>query len=371
MDSSTVPIMRHRSAPQSGARDDRDSDGPLMGSPSTVQMGSAFNYNNNTRSSNSFRNQYDGTSPYKFRNHSRPTSKISAFFAAGYGDGDDGDQSQRWKNLLALAVGFLLLVAPWMRHVQVQWKVRTLQTDLEQLQHQQRQLQKEVRNQITTLQTIKTDAADYKQRNDELLGNLKARGDEYDDFDAAAYREAEEMEERYFKRVDELEREIQRAGARQLVHAGHGVLGSSAPVRAVVTLAAPPATTTTTTEVDGGDDSVRSRQQLVLELAPAHTYSHAVAYFWDMVQRRRVYDRWTLMRSAGNGGGSVLYTVPMDYETKRMTDFDGTMGHFEMSREDGSVRNDGAAVLDKLAVLEHPQVESDYPIEKYSGESVG
>lgn len=292
----------------------------------------------------------DGTSSphpsYKFRNHSYSSA------------GREASSGGRWKyNLLLLIVGLVLLVAPWIRHIQTHYQVRSLQNELEMLQTKQSLLQKDIQNQITTLKKIKAETTEYKTQNDNLLGQLKVHGDEYEDFDSSAYVEAEEMENNYLLRVDELEREIQRAAGRKLVHRGHGVLGSSAPMRAVVTLAR---------DVRPEDATAALSRTLVLEMAPTHTYPHAIAYFMDMVHQRRLFDGWTFMRTAT---GSVLYTVPWDYQTRQFRE-GANMDRLEISKISTNGAP-GSTLLDRMAVKELPQLPGDYPIEKYSGTSVG
>ena len=365
-ETNTGSMMRHRVAAQASVVADYRERGDQFSSPSSSrQMGPGTTRADQTSRSDGGANsllrfisnialpsfvqrqsawtQYDETSPYKIRNT----------------NGVHGTCGDRWKSLLALAVGLFLLLAPWMRHFQAYWKVRSLQDELENLQNKQIFLKKEIKNQVTVLKKIKSESTEFKSQNDILLGHVKTRGDDFDDFDSSAYQKAEELENDYLQRVDELEREIQRSAARKLVYHGHGVIGSSAPMRAVVSLAIDVAK-----PLVGGDEQespLKQQRTLVLEMAPTHTYSHAIAYFMDLVHKRRTFDGWTFMRT---GGGSVLYTVPMDFRTNKFLDF-STMEHFEMSK-----RTDGEALLDRLAVLEHPQVPSDYPIEKYSGRFV-
>ena len=247
-----------------------------------------------------------------------------------------------WRNVVALIVGLVLFVAPWMRYIQLHWTTRTMQSNLEQLQTQQRRLQKELKGQTETLKKITADTARHKEENDVLLGNLKAFGDDFDDFDSAAYEAAEETEDAYLKRISELEKEIQRSSARQLVAHGYSLMGTAPPIRAVITL----------NKNVGGIGN-----QIVLEMAPSHTYAHAIAFFFTLVQKKRFFDGLTLMRTSGS---SLVYTVPIHFETKEMSA--ETMQHFEMSSN--------GVTLDKLTVLEYPQAEEDYPIEKYSGKCV-
>ena len=387
METNVGSWMRHRnntSAPQSGFTADADSS---LGSPSSsLSIGSAaVVYSSTTSSSinadqtphssssssnggdssihsNSVRRQSsaswgssyagggDGTtispSHYKFRNQ-------HAYSSAAGRKTSSGDR--RKYNGLLLIAGLFLLVAPWIRHMQTYCLIRSLQSELEALQTKQSLLQKEIKNQITTLKKIKAETSEYKTHNDNLLGQLKMHGDEFEDFDSSSYILAEELENNYLQRVDELEHEIQRASGRKLVYHGHGLLGSSAPMRAIITLASdvlPP-------EMTAADGKAVPRT-LVLEMAPTHTYSHAIAYFMDMVHSRRLFDGLTFMRTAT---GSVLYTVPWEYQTRQFRK-GGSMDHFEISKTNFEA---GSTLLDRMAVKEHPQEPTDYPVGKYSG----
>jgi len=336
--------LRHRNAPHASPDPNAGGDLSQGSSSSTLQMGSPSN-NEEPRSatsarpslmsgnrSNSLRNSW------KFEGGGSPSPHYSKYNPhSGIFGGAAG-----WKNGVALMVGFVLFVAPWTRYIQLHWTARTMQSNLEQLQTQQRKLQKELSSQTETLKKITADTTRHKEENDVLLGNLKAFGDDFDDFDSAAYEAAEETEDAYLKRISELEKEIQRSSARQLVSHGYSLMGTAAPIRAVITL----------NENVGGMGN-----QIVLEMAPSHTYAHAISFFFMLVQKKRFFDGLTLMRTSGS---SLVYTVPIHFETKEMSA--ETMQHFEMSTN--------GVTLDKLTVLEYPQAEEDYPIEKYSGKCV-
>jgi hypothetical protein len=256
--------------------------------------------------------------------------------------------------MLLVTAGFLLLAAPWIRHSSVQWKVSTLHKELMELQQDQRRLQSRLRSQTNTFKQVKAESVQQKNQNVALLGDLKAHGDNFEDFDSEHYAEAENMENAYFKRVDELQNEIQRSSERKLAKQGYDVWGNSNPIRVEITL---------------NKHVANFGNKLVMELGPFNYLGHAIELFLMLVEHKHFYDHLTLMHRSADR--AVIHTVPMDSETMQVVSNNFIRsGHPVIGSAENSspldIKKEDDFMLHQLAMLEHAR---DYPVVKYSGKS--
>lgn len=200
---------------------------------------------------------------------------------------------------------------------------------------------------------VKADTDQQKKKNDVLLGELKKHGDSFEAFDSEHYAEAEAVENAYFKRVEELETEIQRSSERKLATKGYGIFGSTKAIRVEITLTA---------------DVSTFGNKLVMELGSVSSLAHAIELFLMLVEKKHFYDHLTLMhRSAGS---SVINTIPMDSETLQIVSNNFVRGGSPVigsvtNSEPIDVKKQDEIMLLQLAMLEQ---SVDYPIQKYSGE---
>jgi hypothetical protein len=250
----------------------------------------------------------------------------------------------------------IFLAIPWIRHSNVQWKVTVLRDELTQLQGDQRRLQSRLRTQTDALQKTKVDSGRLQTKNDELLSQLRVHGDNYFDFDSEQYAEAEKLENAYFRRVEELEIEVQRSADRILASRGYGTpFRRAEAIRVEILL----------------KHSVSSYgNKLVMELGPINSLSHAIELFLMLVEHKHFYDHITLMhRSAGS---SVISTVPMDSETLQIVSSNILQnGHPVLGQSENPISikatREDAFMIDQIAMLEHTE---DFPIQKYSGKFI-
>lgn len=332
----SASLLRHRAVPQASTT--------TLSSPTTLQFASAPAYDGPPSSSSKSSGRYNSV----FGQQQRSSSWLrrgSSF--------DESPFSGGWKKKLVLAAGFLLLTVPCIRYNSIYWKFSTLQGELTLLHKDQRRLQSRLRAQTDTLTRVKADTDQQKKKNDVLLGELKKHGDSFEAFDSEHYAEAEAVENAYFKRVEELETEIQRSSERKLATKGYGIFGSTKAIRVEITLTA---------------DVSTFGNKLVMELGSVSSLAHAIELFLMLVEKKHFYDHLTLMhRSAGS---SVINTIPMDSETLQIVSNNFVRGGSPVigsvtNSEPIDVKKQDEIMLLQLAMLEQ---SVDYPIQKYSGE---
>ena len=266
---------------------------------------------------------------------------------------NDDDPQNRWKQRVLLAIGLLCLFAPWMRHSRVQWEVQKLKDQLSELQNDQQRLQSRLRTQNDAYAKITSDITKYQNTNNDLLQQLREHGDHYHDFDAEHYKEQSEKEDAYLKRIDILEKEIQRMADRQLVARGYGTaFRRSDAIRVEIILKQ--------------DVSIHGNK-LVMELGPMNFLSHAIELFLMLVEQKHYFDNLMLMHRSM--GSSVIGTVPMDSETLQlvssnvMKDGHPVIGSSEDKNSPIVASRENTFMMDQLAMLEHTE---DFPVQKYS-----
>ena len=263
------------------------------------------------------------------------------------------DPQNRWKQRCLLCIGLLFLVAPWMRHSRVQWEVNKLKDELIELQNDQLRLQARLRSQKDAYSKITNDIAKYQNRNSELFQQLRSHGDHYFDFDAEHYKEQTEKEDEYLKRIDILEKEVQRMADRQLAGRGYGTpFRRSNGIRVEIILQQ--------------DVSIYGNK-LVMELGPLSFLSHAIELFLKLVEHEHYYDNLMLMHQSM--GSSVIGTVPLESETLQFVPGNVMKnGHplLELTEGNNSPKltsRGNTFMTGQLAMLEY---DEDYPIQKYS-----
>lgn len=266
---------------------------------------------------------------------------------------DDDDQQRRWKHRALLFIGLLCLFAPWMRHSRVQWEVEKLKGELIELQNDQQRLQSRLRTQNDAYAKITSDITKYQITNNDLLQQLREHGDHYHDFDAEHYKEQSEKEDAYIKRIDILEKEIQRMADRQLVARGYGTAFRRSDAILV--------------EIILKQDVSIHGNKLVMELGPMNFLSHAIELFLMLVEHKHYYDNLMLMHRSM--GSSIIGTVPMDSDTLQLVssnvlkDGHPVIGSTDDKNSPIVASRENAFMMDQLAMLEHTE---DFPIQKYS-----
>jgi hypothetical protein len=266
---------------------------------------------------------------------------------------DSDDPHDRWRQRALLIIGLLCLFAPWMRHSRIQWDVQKLKDELIALQNDQQRLQSRLSTQKDAYAKITNDITKYQNRNNEMLQQLREHGDHYYDFDAVHYKEQSEKEDAYLKRIDMLEKEIQRMADRQLAARGYDTPFRRSDVIRV--------------EIILKENVSVYGNRLVMELGPMNFLSHAIELFLMLVEHKHYYDNLMLMHRSM--GGSVIGTVPMDSETLQlvssnvMKDGRAVIGSSDDKNTPIEASRENLFMMDQLALLEHTE---DFPIQKYS-----
>jgi cyclophilin family peptidyl-prolyl cis-trans isomerase len=172
------------------------------------------------------------------------------------------------------------------------------------------------------LDKLKKEHSEVETNNNELLKVLTRAGDSVD-VDSAAYKKAEETEEKYFTRIDEIEQAIQ-AKSKNTVVKKYGL----SPVQVNVTLQAD--------AVTGGD-----QRWFLVEMAPINVMPHSVDFFLGLVEKK-FYNGMTLLKQTT--GSPTLHTAEIDTNTMQFVD----------------------RRRDQLSRLAFPEHSDDYPVQKYS-----
>jgi hypothetical protein len=186
-----------------------------------------------------------------------------------------------------------------------------------------------------------------------MLQQLREHGDHYYDFDAVHYKEQSEKEDAYLKRIDMLEKEIQRMADRQLAARGYDTPFRRSDVIRV--------------EIILKENVSVYGNRLVMELGPMNFLSHAIELFLMLVEHKHYYNNLMLMHRSM--GGSVIGTVPMDSETLQlvssnvMKDGNPVIGSSDNKNTPIVASRENLFMMDQLALLEHTE---DFPIQKYS-----
>jgi hypothetical protein len=318
--------------------------------------------NNYTKSSNvSFRSTTNATTKYPPIAYSSPTNNIrsnSNNISIDIGSDKiyniDHDQNNGWKQRVLLVIGLVCLFAPWMRHSRVQWQVQQLKDELIELQNDQIRLQSRLRTQNDAYTTITNDITKYQNKNQDLLQQLRDHGDHYHDFDAQHYTEHIQLEDAYMKRIESLEKEVQRTSDRQLVARGYGTaFRRSDAIRVEIIL---------------NHDVSTFGNKLIMELGPMNFLSHAIELFLMLVEHKHYYDHLMLMHRTV--GSSIISTVPMDSDTLQIVsnniirDSHTVISSSNNDKQTPIVSSrENTFMMNQLALLEHTE---DYPVQKYS-----
>jgi hypothetical protein len=255
-----------------------------------------------------------------------------------------------WLKKIVFGVGLVLLAYPWVDSIKLFWRVRSLEKEITILQEIQLQVQDDIQKQMANFKKWKRDSEAQKMQNDNLLEQLKEKGESFDDFDSNFYVEVEGIEEKYFRRLDDLTTEVQMTSQRSLTQRGYDITESD-PIRVVMTL-----------EKEIGN----AGKQIVMELGPMDQIPHAIDLFTLLIERKQYYDGLSLMfRSSEN---NVIQTVPMSQDSlydKGISPGRTTVISTKPSRNPETLQKQDQILLQQLSMLKTDK--QGMPIEKYSG----
>ena len=200
-------------------------------------------------------------------------------------------------NKIALLIGLVLMVAPWIRHSSRRWYLSQQQDALEEKLLEQKNLASRLKRQMEALTSARDEYKQLEQNNNVLLGELKAHGDHIN-VNSAVFQNHEEQEELYLDRITDIEDEIQRGSERKLQRQH----GGTAPVHVRVTLSQ---------DILVDDRPLGST--FIMETAPLDVMPVSIELFLRLVEEG-FYDGMTLLHKNGEGS-TLLHSVPMNSVT--------------------------------------------------------
>jgi hypothetical protein len=224
---------------------------------------------------------------------------------------------------LILALGFLLIIAPWAHHSSHQWRLSSLGSEVTDMQIGRKKLITDLKRAAESLRKTKDEIRKMENDNAGLVADLSAHGDNAD-VESNVYAESEELEEKFIKRIDELESAVQKRSARSVL-SKYGI----GPFYIKVTL-----------KDDAGSGKGNA---FVVETAPLNIMPHAIDHFLQMVEHK-LWDGLTMVHR--NIGSDVIHSSPLVTDT----------GEADEKRFQ-------KAKLTQMSFTEHSK---DYPMEKYS-----
>ena len=223
-----------------------------------------------------------------------------------------------------------VVLAPWIYQIKLQMDVSEAHDALDMIRRQQHIAQRELRWASQKLKTEKSEAEEQDKVKKQIVQDLLRMGDNIN-MDTAEYARAEQMEENYFKRLDDLHQSISSAGARYLERLGHS---SEKPLRLRVTL-----------DERSAQAETDDKPYFVIEVAPLAVAPHAASHFVRMVQAK-LFDGLMLLHR-NTGSSTIIHSAAIESKT----------GNFDEERFE-------KASLTELSFQEHSK---DYVNEKYSG----
>lgn len=193
---------------------------------------------------------------------------------------------------LILCLGFFLIVAPWIHHSSLQWRLSSLGSEVTDLQMGRKKLISDLKRATDSLRKTKEEIKTTETENSGLVADLSAHGDNAD-VESNVYVESEELEEKFIKRIEQLERAIQKRSARSVLNKyGTG------PFYIKVTL---------TDDAGSGKGNA-----FVIETAPLNLMPHAIDHFLQMVEHK-LWDGLNMVHRYI--GSNVIHSSPQVTET--------------------------------------------------------
>jgi hypothetical protein len=224
---------------------------------------------------------------------------------------------------LILAVGFLLIITPWFQHSSLQWRLSSLGSEVTDMQMGRKKLISDLKRATESLRKTKDEIRKMETDNAGLVADLSAHGDNAD-VESNVYAESEELEEKFIKRIDELESAVQKRSARSVL-SKYGI----GPFYIKVTL-----------KDDAGSGKGNA---FVVETAPLNLMPHAIDHFLQMVEHK-LWDGLTMVHRYI--GSDVIHSSPLVTDTGQVDE-----------------KRFQKANLTHMSFTEH---STDYPMEKYS-----
>lgn len=191
-----------------------------------------------------------------------------------------------------LALGLLLIIAPWMHHSSLQWRLSSLGSEVTDMQMGRKKLISDLKRATESLRKTKDEIRTMEAENAGLVGDLRAHGDNAD-VESNVYAESEELEEKFIKRINELSSAVQKRSARTVL-SKYGI----GPFYIKVTLK---------DDVGSGKGNA-----FVVETAPLNLMPHAIDHFLQMVEQK-LWDGLTMVHRYN--GSDVIHSSPLVTET--------------------------------------------------------
>jgi hypothetical protein len=224
---------------------------------------------------------------------------------------------------LILALGFLLIVAPWIHHSSLQWRLSSLGSEVTDMQTGRKKLLSDLKRATESLRKAKGEISKMETENSGLVGDLSAHGD-FADVESNVYAESEELEEKFIERIEQLESAVQKRSARSVL-AKYGI----GPFYIKVTL---------TDDAGSGKGNA-----FVVETAPLQLMPHAIDHFLQMVEHK-LWNGLTMVHRYT--GSDVIHSSPLVADTGQVDE-----------------KRFKKANLTHMSFSEH---STEYPMEKYS-----
>ena len=218
------------------------------------------------------------------------------------------------------AIGVILALVPWINEFRLQRQAASMKNNLLSMIAEQEKMIQSMEATMDTVRANKEEARKLEESNKALVQELAKYGDTMD-WESNFYAEAEEMEDKYLTRIDELESAIRKYSERTVRRKYNGV----GPFRIRVTLA-------------------ETKGSFVIQTARLDFMPHSIHHFLKMVELK-LWDGLSLYHK--NEVSSVIHAFPMEAQTGQ--------------RHDERFR---AANVTKLVFAEHHELQ---PIgEKYA-----